>query len=208
MGALSTVLQTIVVTLDHALNDVRPDAPAVLLRSLGHQVVVVGYDFAELAGRRVAADLIVVEAGSHLEIGKDAIKRLRDREELAGTGILICAWTSRAWPASTCRWGRTTSSFMPLAGDELAARLRQLKWRGTAQNPAGRSRYGEIILDTTSLQAFSAGQSLKLTPYEFQLLKFLVERAGRGLHARGAALARRGAAPATSGARCRSTRTS
>jgi two-component system phosphate regulon response regulator PhoB len=178
MGASSTVLQTIVVTLDHALNDVRPDAPAVLLRSLGHQVTVVGYDFAELAGRRVSADLVVVEAGSHLEIGKDAIKRLRDREELAGTGILICVDVTRV-AGLDVQMGADDFILMPLAGDELAARLRQLKWRGTAQNPAGRSRYGGIILDTTSLQAFSAGQSLKLTPYEFQLLKFLVERAGR-----------------------------
>jgi len=178
MGSASPVLQTIVVTLDHALNDVRPDAPAVMLRNLGHQVLVVGYDFAELSGRRVAADLVVVEAGSHLEIGKDAIKRLRDREELAGTGILICVDVTRV-AGLDVQMGADDFILMPLAVDELAARLRQLKWRGTAQNPAGRSRYGDIILDTTSLQAFSGGQSLKLTPYEFQLLKFLVERAGR-----------------------------
>ena len=121
---------------------------------------------------------MVVEAGSHLEIGKDAIKRLRDREELAGTGILICVDVTRV-AGLDVQMGADDFILMPLAVDELAARLRQLKWRGTAQNPAGRSRYGEIILDTTSLQAFSAGQSLKLTPYEFQLLKFLVERAGR-----------------------------
>jgi DNA-binding response OmpR family regulator len=125
MGASSTVLQTIVVTLDHALNDVRPDAPAVLLRSLGHQVTVVGYDFAELAGRRVSADLVVVEAGSHLEIGKDAIKRLRDREELAGTGILICVDVTRV-AGLDVQMGADDFILMPLAGDELAARLRQL----------------------------------------------------------------------------------
>jgi DNA-binding response OmpR family regulator len=172
------VLQTIVITLDHGNNDVRPDSPAVLLRSLGHQVLVVGYDFAELYGRRTAADLVIVEAGSHLEIGKDAIKRLRDREELAGAGILICVDVTRV-AGLDVQMGADDFILMPLSADELSARLRQLKWRGSSKNPVGRTRYGDIVLDATSLQAFAAGESLKLTPYEFQLLKFLVERAGR-----------------------------
>jgi DNA-binding response OmpR family regulator len=178
MALSSATSQIIVVTLDHGINDVRSDGPAVLLRSLGYQVLVVGYDFAEIYGRRVTADLVVVEAGSHLEIGKDAIRRLRDREDLAGAGILLCVEVVRV-AGLDVQMGADDFILMPLSSDELSARLRQLKWRGNAQDPVGRTRYGDIVLDSTSLQAFAAGQSLKLTPYEFQLLKFMVERAGR-----------------------------
>ena len=178
MGFPTPPLQTIVVTLDHGINDVKADSPSVLLRSLGHHVLVVGYDFAEIYGRRVTADLVIVEAGSHLEIGKDAIRRLRDREDLAGAGVIICVDVVRV-AGLDVQMGADDFILMPLAADELAARLRQLKWRGSAQDPVGRTRYGNIVLDSTSLQAFASGQSLKLTPYEFQLLKFLVERAGR-----------------------------
>jgi DNA-binding response OmpR family regulator len=178
MGHASPPLQAIVITLDQGINDVKADAPAALLRGLGHQVLVMGYDFAEIHGRRITADVAIIEAGSHLEIGKDAIKRLRDREDLAGVGILICVEMIRV-AGLDMEMGADDFILMPLTADELSARVRQLRWRGSAQTTAGRSRYGEIVLDSTLLQGFVAGRSLKLTPYEFQLLKFLVERAGR-----------------------------
>ena len=54
-----------------------------------------------------------------------------------------------------------------------------MRWRDQTTATTPRIRYGELTLDCTSLQAFVGDRSLKLTPYEFQLLKFLVERAGR-----------------------------
>ena len=49
-------------------------------------------------------------------------------------------------------------------------------------------RYGEMTLDCEIRQASISGQSLGLTPYEFQLLRFLVDRVGRGrLDGRGGA---------------------
>ena len=40
-------------------------------------------------------------------------------------------------------------------------------------------RYGEIVLDCEMRQAYLGGQTLGLTPYEFQLLRFLADRVGR-----------------------------
>src|SRR4026209_1448994 len=93
MRLVGTGLRTIVVTLDPKRNESQSDAPAALLRSLGHQVEVVGYDLAELRG---AVDVALVEAGEHLEIGRHAIKRLRQRPELVATRILLCIQGGRA----------------------------------------------------------------------------------------------------------------
>ena len=60
--------------------------------ALGHAVEVVGYDLAELRG---AVDVALVEAGEHLEIGRHAIKRLRQRPELVATRILLCIEVAR-----------------------------------------------------------------------------------------------------------------
>ncbi len=170
-----------VVTLDHGINDVRTDSPSVLLRALGHEVLVVGYDLAELHGRKWPADLIIIEAGAHLEIGRDAIRRLRAHDDLASVRILLGVEVSRV-SGMNLEMGADDFILMPLCQQELSARVRQLRWREQTANTStsGRKiRYGDVILDCSLLQGFVLGQSLKLTPYEFQLLKFLVERAGR-----------------------------
>jgi DNA-binding response OmpR family regulator len=40
-------------------------------------------------------------------------------------------------------------------------------------------RYGDVMLDCEMRQAYEGGRSLGLTPYEFQLLRFLADRVGR-----------------------------
>ena len=44
-------LRTIVVTLDPKRNESQPDAPAAMMRKLGHRVDIVGYDLGSSAGR-------------------------------------------------------------------------------------------------------------------------------------------------------------
>lgn len=167
-----------VVTLDRGTNEVRPDAPASLLRSLGHEVLVVGYDFAELGRRVPVVDIAVVEAGLHLEIGRDAIKRLRERAELVATRVLLCVEVARVSGLDP-ETGADDFILMPISADELAARLRQLQGRDKRPGAPLQLRYGEVMLDCEVRQAYIAGTSLGLTPYEFQLLRFLVDRVGR-----------------------------
>ena len=49
-GLSASGLRTLVVTLDPKRNELQKDAPAAMLRALGHAVEVVGYDLAELKG--------------------------------------------------------------------------------------------------------------------------------------------------------------
>jgi DNA-binding response OmpR family regulator len=172
------MLRAIVVTLDHGRNDVRPDAPSTLLRSLGHDVLTVGYDLAELERLTWVPDVVIIEAGSHLEIGRNAIRRIREREDLVNVRVLMGVDLARI-SVMDMEMGADDFIVMPLCAEELAARVHQLRWRDQTSLTTPRIRYGELTLDCTSLQAYVGDRSLKLTPYEFQLLRFLVDRAGR-----------------------------
>jgi hypothetical protein len=73
MRLVGSGLRAIVVTLDPGRSQARPESPASLLSALGHDVTIVGYDLAELETLSGMADVAVVEAGEHLEIGRHAI---------------------------------------------------------------------------------------------------------------------------------------
>jgi two-component system phosphate regulon response regulator PhoB len=178
MPRVGPTLRTIVVTLDRGRNEVRADSPATLLREMGHEVVMVGYDFAELDRRNAPVDIAVVEAGAHIEIGRDAIKRLRERPDLLTARVLLCVEVSRVSGLDP-ETGADDFILMPITTDELAARLRQLHARDKRPGAPLQVRYGEVTLDCEVRQAYVAGRSLGLTPYEFQLLRFLVDRVGR-----------------------------
>ena len=171
-------LLTVVVTLDQGRNESRTDSVVCLLRALGHEVIVSGYDLTELESRAVPADVVVVEAGEHLEIGRNAIQRLRQRPELIAARILLCLEVARVM-AFTAEIGADDFILVPTTLDELASRLWQLRARDSRPRAPLQLRYGEIVLDCEMRQAYRGGQSLRLTPYEFQLLRFLVERVNR-----------------------------
>jgi DNA-binding response OmpR family regulator len=171
------VMHAIVVTLDPGLSAVWVDSPAAVIRSLGHEVKVVGYDLTEIREGGLSADVLVIEAGSHLEIGRDAIKRLRAMDSLASARIILCVDVSRVAGLDP-EIGADDFVLMPIVPRELSARLRQLGWREIMGQGGRVVRHGGFVLDCVALQASYRGEELKLTPYEFQLLKFMTERAG------------------------------
>jgi two-component system phosphate regulon response regulator PhoB len=171
-------LRTIVVTLDAGHAKSRSESPASMLRALGHEVLVSGYDLTELDRRAVPADVVVVEAGDHLEIGRNAIQRLRQRPELIATRILLCLEVARV-VALTAEVGADDFILIPTTLEELAARLWRLKARDRGPRAPLQLRYRDLTLDCEMQQAYRGGQSLRLTAYEFQLLRFLVERINR-----------------------------
>jgi|GEM_PF-786015 len=177
VSASSEVLNTIIVTLDPGLSAVRVDSPAAIVRGMGHHVVVVGYDLTEICQRGLTADVLIIEAGAHLEIGRDAIKRLRAVDALASARVLLCVDVTRVAGLDP-EIGADDFVLMPIIPRELSARLRQLGWRETMGQGGRVVRHGGFVLDCVALQASYHGQPLKLTPYEFQLLKFMTERAG------------------------------
>jgi DNA-binding response OmpR family regulator len=171
-------LRAVVVTLEPGQDGSRTDSPASLLRALGHEVTLTGYDLTALESRGPSADVVVVEAGDHLEISRNAIQRLRQRPELIAARILLCLEVARV-VALTAEIGADDFILVPITREELAARLWQLRVRDGRPRGPLQLRYGEIVLDCEMRQAYRGGDSLSLTPYEFQLLRFLVERVNR-----------------------------
>jgi DNA-binding response OmpR family regulator len=149
-----------------------------MLRALGHQVIVSGYDLTELEPCLAPVDVIIVEAREHLEIARQAIQRLRQRPELISARILLGLEVARV-VALTVEMGADDFILIPATSDELAARLWQLKARDNRPRAALQLRYGNIVLDCEMRQAYRNDQSLTLTSFEFQLLRFLVERVSR-----------------------------
>jgi two-component system, OmpR family, alkaline phosphatase synthesis response regulator PhoP len=177
MSASPDAMRAIVVTLDPGVTATRVDSAAAVIRSLGHEVTLVGYDLSEIRERTPPADVLVVEAGAHLEIARDAVKRLRRIEALAPARVLLCIDVGRVAGLDP-EIGADDFILMPVVPRELSARLRQLAWREAVGQGGRVIRSGGFVLDCVALQATYRSRPLKLTPYEFQLLKFLMERAG------------------------------
>src|ERR1022692_5060976 len=121
MRLVGSGLRVMVVTLDPGRNASQTDSPAALLRSLGHDGPVGGYDLAELDPRAAVADVAVVEAGEHLEIGRHAIKRLRQRPDLVAARILLCLEVARVSGLDP-EMGADDFILIPISANELAAR--------------------------------------------------------------------------------------
>src|SRR6516165_9858463 len=148
-------MRALVVTSNPATAASEPESPAAALNDLGCEVVAVGYDVDQLPEdiELQRPSVVVVDAGAHLEVGRAAIRRVREVGSLADVPVLLCV--------------------------ELSARIRQLDWRMSSFRAAGRIKIGDLVIDAVAVEASYRGRALKLPRQEFQLLKFLAERPGR-----------------------------
>ena len=170
-----------------------PDSPAAALSDLGCEVVAVGYDIDQLPEdiELQRPSVVVVDAGAHLEVGRAAIRRVREVGSLADVPVLLCVEVSRLAGLDP-EAGADDFVLSPVVAPELYARIRQLDWRMSSFRAAGRIKIGDLVIDAVAVEASYRGRALKLPRQEFQLLKFLAERPGPRVHARAAAVPRVG----------------
>jgi len=71
----------------------------------------------------------------------------------------------------------------PFSIDELVARIRAVLRRTVAEDPSGddRVRYGDLVVDVGTHQAWRGDHSIELTATEFKLLLYLLRHATRVL---------------------------
>ena len=170
-------LKVIVVTLEPELASSRMDYPAGVMRSLGHDITVVGYDLTEVRETRPR---------STSSSSRPAPTWRSDATPSSACApSMLSARPASCWPCDVTRVagldpeiGADDFVLMPVVPRELSARLRQLGWRETMGQGGRIIRQHGFVLDCVSLQATTQGRRAKLTPYEFQLLKFLMERSG------------------------------
>src|SRR5690349_24789669 len=90
-------MRALVVTSNPATAVSEPDSPASALNDLGCEIVAVGYDIDQLPEDIELArpSVVVVDAGAHLEVGRAAIRRVREVGSLADVPVLLCVEVSR-----------------------------------------------------------------------------------------------------------------
>src|SRR6185312_9532437 len=173
-------MRALVVTSNPATAASEADSPAAALNDLGCEVVAVGYDVDQLPEdiELQRPSVVVVDAGAHLEVGRAAIRRVREVGSLADVPVLLCVEVSRLAGLDP-EAGADDFVLAPVVGPELYARIRQPDWRMSSIRAAGRIKIGDLIIDAVAVEATYRGRALKLPRQEFQLLKFLAERPGR-----------------------------
>ena len=173
-------MRALVVTSNPATAASEPESPAAALSDLGCEVVAVGYDVDQLPEdiELQRPSVVVVDAGAHLEVGRAAIRRVREVGSLADVPVLLCVEVSRLAGLDP-EAGADDFVLSPVVAPELYARIRQLDWRMSSFRAAGRIKIGDLVIDAVAVEASYRGRALKLPRQEFQLLKFLAERPGR-----------------------------
>jgi len=173
-------MRALVVTSNPGTATAEPQSPGTALSELGCEVVAVGYDIDDLPEdiESKRPSVVIVDAGPHLEVGRGAIRRMREVGSLADVPVLLCVDASRLSGLDT-EVGSDDFIRLPIVVPELYARVRQLDWRMSSFKAAGRIKISDLVVDVVGMEAAYCGRALKLTRQEYQLLKFLSERPGR-----------------------------
>src|SRR5687767_10549737 len=126
-----------------------PDTPAACLHELGCTVTAVGYDLDDLPDdiEHPRPSVVVIDAGGYLEVGRAAVKRVRQVSSLTDIPVLLCVEVSRL-PNLDPELGVDDFILSPIVGPELYARVRQLDWRLSSFRAAGRIKLGDLMIDT------------------------------------------------------------
>jgi DNA-binding response OmpR family regulator len=133
--------------------------------------------FGPLAG---AADVIIVDTGDDMGAARRAISRLRASDEISSTPILLAVGVPRL-AALDFSVGFDDFVLRPFVPAELYARLRQIDHRHAAYESADAIVVGELVIDLAGREVSASGRDIKLTPQEFELLRFLAENLNRAL---------------------------
>jgi two-component system, OmpR family, phosphate regulon response regulator PhoB len=135
---------------------------------------------AELKLAEEVPDLVVLDWMIPGISGIELCRRLRANPETAKLPIIML--TARGEEAERVR-GLTTGAddyiVKPFSVPELAARIRALLRRASPERIASTLRAGDIELDRERCRVHRAKRDVALSPTEFKLLEFFIERPGR-----------------------------
>jgi two-component system KDP operon response regulator KdpE len=125
-----------------------------------------------------APDIVVLDLGLPDGDGKDVIRRVREWSDVPI--IVLSARDREAEKIESLDLGADDFVNKPFGVGELMARLRaSLRHRLHSHDEASQLHAGELEIDIVKHRVLRAGQEVKLTPKEFELLSFLVRHAGK-----------------------------
>ena len=152
------------------------------LRAEGYEVLEEETGEAALAAiRRRAPDLVMLDLGLPGIDGLEVIRKLRD----AGSAVPIIVLTSRtdeAGKVEALDLGADDYVTKPFGMDELLARMRAaLRHRLQQEGEKPVFRSGDLTVDLVRRIVTVRGEIAKLSPREYDILRLLVQHAGKVL---------------------------
>jgi two-component system KDP operon response regulator KdpE len=162
------------------------DDEPTIVRFLKPALEANGYDLAAAgtmaeALQRIAAevpDIVVLDLGLPDGDGKDVIRRVREWSEVPI--IVLSARDREIEKIEALDLGADDFVNKPFGVGELLARMRTAlrhRMQRMAETPV--LKIGAIEIDSVRHRVTRAGQELKLTPKEFELLSFLARHSGK-----------------------------
>jgi DNA-binding response OmpR family regulator len=159
------------------------------------KIVKIARDYLERGGFRVLAaadgpavlpavrtgkpDLVVLDLALPGLDGLDVMRALRRESEVPV--IMLTARADEADRLIGLELGADDYIVKPFSPKELVARVRAVlrRWDGARGGAVSTVRAGDLVLDTSRMEAAVAGRPLALTTTEFQLLVHLARQPGR-----------------------------
>ena len=129
-------------------------------------------------------DLVVLDLMLPGMSGQEVLRELRRRAEAAAVAVIVL--TARGGERERVEGlelGADDYLTKPFSPQELVLRVGAVLRRVRQQPPVERAgkvlRVGPVTVDVGAARAWVGGEEVELTPTEFRLLSFLVERRGR-----------------------------
>jgi two-component system, OmpR family, KDP operon response regulator KdpE len=154
---------------------------APLLRTRGYEVLTAMSGRTALdTAEREKPDLIVLDLGLPDMDGVDVCRTVRET-----MNVPIVVLSARGGEQDKVRaldLGADDYVTKPFGAEELLARIRAALRRSDAPAPASEPIVrGELVIDRERFRVVTAGEEVRLTPKEFELLTFLAQHPGRVL---------------------------
>ncbi|MGH3668472.1 MAG: response regulator transcription factor [Acidimicrobiia bacterium] len=121
-------------------------------------------------------DLVVMDLGLPDLDGTELLRMIRAVSQVPI--IVITARGADEVVVRTLDSGADDYLVKPFSVAQLEARVRALLRRGAATESGETIRIGDLMIDAAAREATLAGESIDLSPKEFDLLRVLAERAG------------------------------
>ena len=125
---------------------------------------------------RVSPELVILDMGLPDLDGAELLKMIR-----AVSAVPIIVATARSEDRDVIRTldaGADDYLTKPFSVDQLEARVRAVLRRSASEGRRGPLMVGDLAIDVAAREARLNGESLDLSPKEFDVLRFLAERSG------------------------------
>ena len=125
-------------------------------------------------------DVIIVDTADDMGAARRAIAAALETEEISEVPVLLAVGVPRL-AALDFSVGFADFVLRPFVPAELYARLRQIDHRTAAYSDDESIVVGDLVIDLAAREVSAGGRDVKLTPQEFELLRFLAQNLGRAL---------------------------